>query len=123
MIFYGLKTCDTCRKARKALDAAGVDYTYRDVRGDDGYGAVSAADVGRWAGAAAASEKPGWERLLNKSSATWRELDDADKADMGEAKAIALMADHPTLIKRPVIEADGAVHVGWTQETQDALGV
>ncbi|MEM9169906.1 MAG: Spx/MgsR family RNA polymerase-binding regulatory protein [Pseudomonadota bacterium] len=115
--FYGLKTCDTCRKARKALDAAGVDYAYVDVRADG----VSSADLKRWASAA------GWEKLVNKNSTTWRGLDDGAKADLDEARALALLAAHPTLIKRPVIEVAGAggsaVYVGWTPETRGALGI
>ena len=112
MKFYGLKTCDTCRKAKKALEAAGVDYSYSDVRADG----VTKAQLTKWAKAV------GWEKLLNKSSTTWRGLDDAEKSDVTEAKAIALMAEHPTLIKRPIID-NGAtqVYVGWTKETQAAV--
>jgi arsenate reductase len=112
MIFYGLKTCDTCRKARKALDAAGVDYSYTDVR-DDG---VAKKDLTAWA------KQVGWEKLLNKSSTTWRALDDADKENLSEKKAVDLMAANPTLIKRPVIVRGATeVFVGWSKETQDAV--
>lgn len=111
MIFHGLKTCDTCRKARKELDAAGVDYTYKDVRADG----VSAAEVTRWAKAV------GWEKLLNKSSTTWRNLDDADKEGLDEAKAIQLLTDNPTLIKRPIIENETQVFVGWKADVKGAL--
>jgi Spx/MgsR family transcriptional regulator len=112
MKLYGLKNCDTCRKARKALDAAGVDYVFKDVR-DDG---VSKAQVARWAKAI------GWEKLLNKSSTTWRGLAADEKQDLDQSQAVCLMADHPTLIKRPVIE-DGATQVfaGWTKDVQDAV--
>lgn len=110
MIFYGLKTCDTCRRARKELSAAGIDYTYKDVRADG----VSIADVTRWAGAV----DGGWEKLLNKSSTTWRGLDDSVKTDLSAAMAAQLMVDNPTLIKRPLIEAKGMVSVGWTKETK-----
>ncbi len=113
MILYGLKTCDTCRKARKELDAAGVAYQYKDVRADG----ISAADVKRWAGAS----DGGWEKLLNKSSTTWRSLDDADKDGLDEAKAIKLLVDNPTLIKRPIIENDTQVFVGWKADVKDAL--
>ena len=112
MKFYGLKTCDTCRKAKKALEAAGVNYSYSDVRADG----VAKAQLTKWAKAV------GWEKLLNKSSTTWRGLDDSEKSDITKAKAIALMAEHPTLIKRPIID-NGAtqVYVGWTKETQAAV--
>ncbi len=99
---YGLKTCDTCRKARKWLDERSADYQWVDVRADG----VSSEDIKRWAA------KVGWEVLLNKSSTTWRGLDESDKSDLSEAKAVALMAEHPTLIKRPVFEKDGKVIVG-----------
>lgn len=109
---YGLKTCDTCKKVRKELDAARVAYEFHDVR-DDG---VTKAQVARWA------KKAGWETLLNKSSATWRGLPDADKTGVTEAKAIALMTANPTLIKRPIIErGDTDVYVGWSNDVAAAV--
>ncbi|MEO1135368.1 MAG: arsenate reductase [Pseudomonadota bacterium] len=116
MKLYGLKTCDTCRKARKALDAAGKDAAFHDVRADG----VTKAQLTRWATAA------GWEKLLNKSSTTWRGLDDAEKDAITEKKALALMAEHPTLIKRPVIEmaienGPTQVFVGWSKDVQEKL--
>lgn len=111
-VFYGLKTCDTCRKARKELDAAKIGYEFHDLR-DDG---VTKAQISRWAKLA------GWERMLNRSSTTWRALPDADKAGLTETKAVALMAAHPTLIKRPLIaRGDTKIFVGWTKETVAAL--
>lgn len=107
MEFYGLKTCDTCRKVRKELDAAKIAYDFHDLR-EDG---VTKAQVSKWAKSA------GWETLLNKASATWRGLSDADRTGVTEAKAIALMAAHPTLMKRPIIErGDTDVFVGWSKE-------
>ncbi len=110
---YGLKTCDTCRKARKELDAASVAHDYIDVRADG----VAKDKLQAWCATA------GWQTLLNTKSATWRGLPEADRAGVGEAEAIALMDEHPTLIKRPVIEADGKVFVGWTAATKAALGL
>lgn len=111
MKVYSLKTCDACRKAIKALKGAGADLTIVDVRADG----VSEKQIESWAKAV------GWEKLLNKSSTTWRGLDDADKEGVNEKRAIALMAEHPTLIKRPVIEAGGEVYVGWTDATIRAV--
>lgn len=112
MNLYGLKNCDTCKKVRKELDAAKVAYEFHDIR-DEG---VTKAQISRWA------KKAGWETMLNKSSTTWRALPDGDKAGLTEAKAITLMAAHPTLIKRPIIErGDTEVYVGWSKETQSAL--
>ncbi len=112
MILYGLKNCDTCRKVRKELDAAHVAYEFHDVR-DEG---VTKAQVARWA------KKAGWETLLNKSSTTWRGLSDADKTGLTEAKAVSLMAAHPALMKRPIIErGDTEVFVGWTKDIAAAV--
>ncbi len=112
MILYGLKNCDTCKKAMKALDAAGMKIEFHDVR-EDG---VTKAQLAKWAKAA------GWEKLLNKSSTTWRGLDDADKDGITEKKALTLMAAHPTLIKRPIIEnGPTQVFVGWSKDVQDKV--
>ena len=112
MKLYGLKNCDTCRKAKRALDAAGVAYEFHDVR-EDG---VTKAQVARWA------KEVGWETLLNKSSTTWRQLPAGEKEDLSQARAVSLMSDHPTLIKRPVIEhGPTQVFAGWKQDVQDAV--
>lgn len=112
MKVYGLKNCDTCRKAKKAFDAAGTQFEFIDVR-DDG---VTKAQIVRWAKAA------GWEKLLNKSSTTWRNLPADQKKDLDRSQAVCLMADHPTLMKRPIVErGDAEVFVGWSKDVQAAL--
>ncbi len=112
MNLYGLKNCDTCKKAMKALDAAGEKVEFHDVRADG----VAKARIAKWAKAA------GWEKLVNKSSTTWRNLDDGDKDGLNEKKALALMAEHPTLIKRPIIEnGPTQVFVGWSRDVQDKV--
>lgn len=112
MIMYGLKTCDTCRKARKALGEKGVDYEFKDVRETP----PTKKEIESWSNAV------GWETLLNRSSATWRGIPDDAKSDIGEARAIALMQEHPTLIKRPIImRGPTEVHVGWTEATRKAV--
>ncbi|HHI88474.1 MAG TPA: Spx/MgsR family RNA polymerase-binding regulatory protein [Hellea balneolensis] len=103
MKFYGLKTCDTCRKALKALKVQGIDVEVIDVRADG----VREDDLRRWV------RRIDWKKLLNTRSTTWRKLAETDKTDMNADKAVALMLAHPTLIKRPVIEKDGQVSVGW----------
>ena len=110
MKLFGLKNCDTCKKALKALKNAGHAPDFHDVRVDG----VTKAYLTKWAQAA------GWEKLLNTRSTTWRELSDKDKSNVDEKRAIALMEKHPTLVKRPVIEAGGKVTVGWTKDVQDA---
>ncbi|MGJ8562908.1 MAG: Spx/MgsR family RNA polymerase-binding regulatory protein [Alphaproteobacteria bacterium] len=105
---YHLKTCDTCRKAIKALKATGHDLALIDVRASD----LSRSEI------ASLAKKAGWETLLNTRSTTWRGLTDADKNDMDAPKAIALMTAHPTLIKRPVIVNGETITVGWTPAVQ-----
>jgi arsenate reductase (glutaredoxin) len=108
---YGLKNCDTCRKALKWLEAEGLSYHFHDVRADG----LSSADVKRFA------EAVGWEALLNKASTTWRGLSDSDKDGISAAKAVKLMAAHPALIKRPVFDMGSAgIAVGF-REPQMAL--
>lgn len=105
---YHLKACDTCRKALKALTAKGYDVNAIDVRADG----LPKAAVKKIAAVV------GWEALLNTRSTTWRGLDDADKANMTEAKALDLIATHPTLMKRPAIMGE-QITVGWTKAQQD----
>jgi Spx/MgsR family transcriptional regulator len=114
MILYGLKNCDTCRKARKELDRADIPYAFHDVRETQ----IAKSQIAQWAKAV------GFEAMLNKASTTWRALGDAEKASLNEAKAVALMAKYPALIKRPLIALDnGAVLVGWTAEAKAAAGL
>jgi len=105
MILYGLKNCDTCKKALKALNG---NASFHDVRADG----ISKAQITKWAKAA------GWETLLNTRSTTWRGLSDKEKKDINQSKSIALMAEHPTLIKRPVIAKGNEITVGWSKEIQ-----
>lgn len=113
MTFYGLKTCDTCRKAQKELRGAGREFAVIDVRADG----VSTEKLQIWAG------KTGWNTLLNTRSTSWRNLDATDKDQMDEARAIKLMTKNPTLIKRPVIELGAVLLVGWNPQTKQALGL
>lgn len=107
LTLYGLKNCDTCKKALKALEAAGKSVTFIDIRKDTDLEIC----VPAWLDAAGA------DTLINKRSTTWRNLSDEDR----ETAPAALLMSNPTLIKRPVIEHGGAVHVGWTKDVQAAL--
>ncbi len=111
MQVYGLKNCDTCKKAIKALEAAEVDFTVIDVRADG----VPAELLAAWVGALGA------DALVNRRSTTWRGLSDDEKASADGAGAATLMTQHPTLMKRPVIVSGGSVYVGWTKDVQAAL--
>ena len=103
---YGIRNCDTVKKARVWLDAAGVDYAFHDYKLED----ADPARLARWADVA------GWETLLNRAGTTFRKLDDADRADLDHAKALALMAAHPSLIKRPVVEHPAGLNVGFSPD-------
>jgi arsenate reductase-like glutaredoxin family protein len=106
MRFFGLKTCDTCRKARAALGAAGVDPVVIDVRADGVPPADLAAIVAAFGDAA-----------VNRASTTWRGLSEADRA----LPVVEVLAAHPTLMKRPVIEVAGRWYLGWGPDVQAAL--
>ena len=110
---YGIKTCDTVRKARNWLEASGVDHHFVDYR-------VEGLDSKKLAGW---EKAVGWEKLLNKTSATFKGLAEADKEGIDRKKALALMQAHPTLIKRPVLDVDGSITVGFKPEIyEQAVG-
>ncbi len=110
---YGIKNCDTMKKARAWLDKAGVDYAFHDYKAEG----IDKASLEAW------SAKVGWDVLLNKSGTTFRKLSDADKATVNERKAIALMIDQPAMIKRPVLDVGGKLLVGFKPaEYEKALG-
>ena len=104
---HGIKACDTMKKARDWLDGHGVDYRFHDYKAVG----IDAATLKGWAG------KVGWETLINRSGTTFRKLPDADKTDLDEAKAIALMVAQPSLIKRPVLAVGEDLIVGFKPET------
>ena len=108
---YGIKNCDTMKKARAWLDGRGVPYAFHDYK----LAGIDAARLERWCNAV------GWETLLNRAGTTFRKLPDADKARLDERKALRLMATQPSMIKRPVLEIGGRVVVGFKPETYAAL--
>ena len=105
---YHLKSCDTCRKAIKALGTAGHDLSLVDVRADGVSQDVLENLVAEF----------GWETVLNRRSTTWRGLSDADKSDIDNGKAVALMSANPTLIKRPIILKGSKTTIGWAKDAQ-----
>lgn len=105
LTLYGIPNCDTCRKARKWLDANDVPHRFHDLRADG----LAAVLLRRWA------EQAGWKTLLNTRSKTWRDLDAVDRENMDELRAIDLMLRQPTLIKRPVTDDGDRVLVGFSQ--------
>ena len=104
---YGLKTCDTCKKALKSLQSAGHEVDYIDVRAD-GVGADRLAEFQCAFGAA----------LTNTRSTTWRNL----SANERERPALQLLLEYPTLMKRSVIDADGDLSLGWGKDVQAKFG-
>lgn len=105
MIVYGIKNCDTVKRARRWLDSRNVDYRFHDLRNDG----IDESYVSDWL------QFVDWQTLLNKRGKTWRELDDAEKETLDETQAITLMCQHPTLIKRPVIRDDNGCIVGFDE--------
>lgn len=103
---YGIPNCDTVKKARVWLGANGMAHTFHDYKKEG----ADPARLAKWADAV------GWEPLLNRAGTTFRKLDEADRADIDAAKALALMAAHPSLIKRPVVEYRGGLLVGFKPE-------
>jgi arsenate reductase len=107
---YGIKNCDTMKKARTWLAAEGIDYTFHDYKAQG----IDESLLQRWV------KDVGWETLLNRAGTTFRKLPDSAKAGIDEAKAIALMLEHPSMIKRPVLDAGGKLIVGFKPETYAA---
>jgi Spx/MgsR family transcriptional regulator len=104
---YGIKNCDTMKKARAWLDSHGVDYAFHDYKS----AGIERAKLETWA------KKAGWEMLLNRAGLAFKKLPDKDKQGVTEKKAIALMLKQPSMIKRPVLELSGGkLLVGFAPE-------
>jgi arsenate reductase (glutaredoxin) len=111
---YGIKNCDTIKKARAWLEKHGVDYAFHDYKA----AGIDRAHLEKWV------KKTGWETLLNRAGTTFRKLPDADKAGLNERKAIALMLEYPSAIKRPVLELGGGkILVGFKPELYGEAGL
>jgi len=103
---YGIANCDTMKKARRWLDGHGVDYAFHDYRKQG----IDEERLRQWSGSV------GWETLLNRRGTTWRKLPEAAREGIDEASAIRLMAEQPSLIKRPVLDTGEALYVGFDAE-------
>lgn len=108
---YGIKNCDTVRKARKWLESHGVDYTFHDFRADG----LDKTALKKWAG------ECGWENLLNRRGTTWRKLPETERENLSTDKAIALMLANPAVIKRPVLDVGKSRHVGFSPAEYAAI--
>ncbi len=100
---YGIKNCDTVKKARAWLDAQGIAYQFHDFRKDG----LTADVLEKW------DALLGWEALLNKRGTSWRKLDESQREGVDRDKALALMLEHPSLIKRPVLETEAKTLIGF----------
>jgi arsenate reductase len=103
---YGIKNCDTMKKARAWLDSHGIGYAFHDYK----TAGIERAKLEAWA------KKAGWETLLNRAGTTFRKLPEPDKENLTEKKALALMLAQPAMIKRPVLEQGGKLLVGFKPE-------
>ncbi|HMI18385.1 MAG TPA: arsenate reductase [Sphingomonas sp.] len=108
---YGIKNCDTMKKAFAWLDAHGIAYDFHDYK----KAGVTDAQLGRWSDAA------GWEKVLNRAGTTFRKLPDADQQNLTRDKAIALMIANPSMIKRPILEVGDTLEIGFKPERYAAL--
>ncbi|TAL02525.1 MAG: arsenate reductase [Rhodospirillaceae bacterium] len=110
-ILYGIRNCDTVRAARAWLAARHVAYDFHDYK----TAGIDRGRLERWC------KERGWETLFNRAGTTFRKLPDGDKRDLNQAKALALMVAHPSIIKRPVLEWSGPLLVGFTPESYARL--
>lgn len=111
LTIYGIKNCDTVKKARKWLEAEGIEHRFHDFRQDG----LDAALMGRFIDAL------GWESLLNTRGTTWRKLPEEEREGVDAAKASGLMVAHEALVKRPVWEKGGEYRLGFAPKDQDQI--
>ena len=104
---YGIPNCDTIKKARKWLEANGIDYEFHDYK----KAGIPEEELKQWV------KKVGWEVLLNRRGTTWRKLDNAIKDNIDETSAINVMLENPSAIKRPVLEIDDQLLVGFSEDS------
>lgn len=110
-VLYGIKNCDTVKKARTWLDNNGINYQFHDYRVDG----LTAEQLQRFAA------DLGWNTMLNRSSTSWRQLSSAQQEDLTEAKALQLMLETPTLIKRPILDTGSKLLLGFKPDSYQSL--
>jgi Spx/MgsR family transcriptional regulator len=103
IILFGIKNCDTIKKARQWLAEQGIDYRFHDVRIEG----IEAATIEHWI------EQTDWETVLNRRGTTWRKLDSQVQATTNRDNVTALLLEHPAMIKRPVLDIDGDITIGF----------
>ena len=110
MALYGIRNCDTVKKARAWLEAQGVAYAFHDYK----LAAIDPSRLAAWV------DRVGWEKLLNQSGTTFRKLLDAERLDLDRDRALALMLAHPSAIRRPVLEQGDVLLVGFDPDRYEA---
>jgi Spx/MgsR family transcriptional regulator len=100
---FGIASCDSCRNARRWLEAAGLDYRYHDLRKDG----LPETALRAWV------RRAGWDAVLNRRSATWRRIPEVDRAVDGPEAAMELMKEYPTIIKRPILSSGRVLIIGF----------
>ncbi|MDY6814575.1 MAG: ArsC family reductase [Pseudomonadota bacterium] len=113
MTLYGIKNCDTVKRARKWLDDQGISYDFHDFKKDG----LSSEKLSEW------EQAIGWETLLNRRGTTWRELPDEVRDTISAQSAHDIMLENPSIIKRPVVEHDGEVFVGFKADEWAEKGI
>lgn len=108
---FGIKNCDTVRKARRWLDGHAVEYRFHDVRADG----LSRAQLEGWV------QTLGWEDLLNRRGTTWRKLPESVRNNINKRAAIKLMLEQPAMIKRPVLDLGNGLHLGFSEDAYNDL--
>ncbi len=108
---YGISNCDTIKKARRWLDQHSVIYQFHNYK----TAGIEAAQLQQW------TEQVGWEVLLNKRGTTWRRLNEDQKSGIDSEKAIALMSEHTSMIKRPVLIVGDNIEVGFSEQRYGEL--
>jgi len=111
---YGIKNCDTIKKAKRWLEENNIEFTFHDFRKDG----LDEKLLRQW------MKNPGWQILLNKRGTTWRQLPEDVKNNINERSAFEIMKDNPAIIKRPVLMIDDECHVGFKEtEYQDLFSI
>jgi len=103
---YGIRSCDTCRRAQKYLADHNIEFRFHDLRIDG----LDIQTLERWA------DRISWETLLNKQSLTWRKIPEVDRAQISRSRALGTMIELPTVIKRPVLECEQFISVGYSEK-------
>ena len=108
---YGIKNCDTVKKARKWLTDNNIEYTFHDLRADG----IGPGSIEHWI------EQAGWETVLNRRGTTWRKLDSSIQENTNRDNVVALLMEHPAMIKRPVLDVDGTISIGFKADNYQSI--